>query len=168
MLPAMADDVRLPVRGLLEFAIYGPDLTALERFYCDVFGLEVILHASDRLIALRCGHSTLLLFDPSVTREKGPIPEHGAEGPGHLAFAIEDDEREGWRERLKRHGVEIEREVEWDEGGASIYVRDPAGTSVELAPPAIWGGLGRRLMDSLGASGRRSLDDNGRERGQAT
>jgi hypothetical protein len=45
--------------------------------------------------------------------------------------------------------VEIEREVDWDEGGTSLYVRDPAGNSVELAPPTIWGGLGRALITSL-------------------
>ncbi|MGH7447107.1 MAG: VOC family protein, partial [Longimicrobiales bacterium] len=78
-----------------------------------------------------------------------PIPEHGAVGAGHFAFVIEDDERDGWREHLTRHGVVIEREVDWQDGGASIYVRDPAGNSVELAPPTIWGGLGRGLIDSL-------------------
>jgi catechol 2,3-dioxygenase-like lactoylglutathione lyase family enzyme len=145
-----SDGMRLPVRGVLEFAVYGPDLQALERFYCDVFGLELIAHAGDRLTALRCGHSTLLLFDPSVTGEKGPIPEHGADGAGHLAFVIEDDERNHWRTHLEDHGVDIEREVAWEEGGSSIYVRDPAGNSVELAPPTLWGGLGRVLIDSLG------------------
>lgn len=144
-----ANAMRLPVRGALEFALYGPDIQALARFYNDVFGLEVILRAADRLIALRCGHSTLLLFDPAVTRENGPVPAHGADGPGHIAFVIEDGERDAWRTHLQRHGVEIEREMEWDEGGVSIYVRDPAGNSVELAPPTIWGGLGRALLDSL-------------------
>lgn len=141
--------MRYPVSGLLEFAVYGPDLDRLERFYCDVFGLTVIARAGDRLTALRCGQSTLLLFDPAVTREKGPIPEHGAVGAGHFAFIIEDGERVEWREHLRKHDVEIEREVEWEDGGASIYVRDPAGNSVELAPPTIWGGLGRALLDSL-------------------
>lgn len=129
--------------------MYGSDLKALERFYCDVFGLEVIMRGGDRLTALRCGHSTLLLFNPQHTREKGPIPEHGADGAGHFAFIIESDERDAWRDHLARHNVEIEREIEWDEGGASIYVRDPAGNSVELAPPSIWGGLGRALIDSI-------------------
>jgi catechol 2,3-dioxygenase-like lactoylglutathione lyase family enzyme len=137
------------VRGLLEFAVYGPDLAALERFYCEVFGLHVIRRASDRLVALRCGHSTLLLFDPSVSSALGPVPEHGAQGPGHLAFVIEDEERDAWIRHLKQHQVEIEREVDWDEGGTSLYVRDPAGNSVELAPPTIWGGLGRALITSL-------------------
>jgi catechol 2,3-dioxygenase-like lactoylglutathione lyase family enzyme len=140
--------VRLPVRGLLEFAVYGPDLDRLEQFYSDVFGLERIMRADGRLVALRCGHATLLLFDPAVTRVPGPVPHHGAEGAGHIAFVIENDERDAWRERLRAHGIDIEREVEWPEGGTSIYVRDPAGNSVELAPPAIWGGLGRGLIDS--------------------
>jgi len=154
-LPAQASGERalpgphLPARALLEFAIYGPDLDVLERFYRELFGLELIARAEHRLVALRCGHSALLLFDPSVTRQPGPIPHHGAEGAGHLAFIIEPDERPGWRERLRQHGIEIEREIEWQDGGSSIYFRDPAGNSVELAPPTIWGGIGRRLLDSL-------------------
>lgn len=144
--------LRLPARALLELALYGPDLAALERFYTEVFGLAVIARAADRLVALRCGHATLLLFNPAVTRVPGPIPEHGASGAGHVAFVIEDAERPAWRARLERLGVAIEREVPWQEGGASLYVRDPAGNSVELAPPTIWGGLGRALLDSM-ASG---------------
>jgi hypothetical protein len=35
------------------------------------------------------------------------------------------------------NGQEIEREVDWDEGGRSIYLRDP-GNVVELAPPTLW------------------------------
>lgn len=142
------DGERPPVRGMLEFALYGSDLVSLERFYRDVFGLEPILRADDRLVALRCGHATLLLFNPAVTRVPGAIPEHGAEGAGHVAFVMEEHEAPAWREHLGRCGVAIEREIEWPEGGTSIYFRDPAGNSVELAPPRIWGGLGRGLIDA--------------------
>ncbi len=31
-------------------------------------------------------------------------------------------------------------EVNWDQGGTSLYFRDPAGNSIELAPPTLWGG----------------------------
>jgi catechol 2,3-dioxygenase-like lactoylglutathione lyase family enzyme len=141
---------RLRAPALLEHALYGPDLDVLERSYTDVIGLTRILRAEGRLVALRCGHATLLLFDPSVSRVPGAVPEHGCEGAGHIAFVIEADARTTWREQLTRHGVAIEREVEWPEGGTSIYFRDPAGNSVELAPPAIWGGIGRQLLDSLG------------------
>lgn len=136
-------------RALLEMAIYGPDLDKLEEFYTGVLGLERIARAGNRLVALRCGHSTLLLFDPSVSRVPGPIPEHGPTGAGHIAFVIEDDERPIWRDHLTRRGVSIEKEVEWEDGGVSVYFRDPAGNSVELAPPRIWGGLGRDLLDSV-------------------
>lgn len=139
-----------PLRGILEIALYGADLEALERFYCDVLGLQVIRRAGNRMTALRCGHTALLLFDPSVTREQGLVPEHGTDGPGHVAFVIDDSERDSWRAHLRQAGVAIEREVDWDEGGTSLYLRDPAGNSVELAPPSIWGGLGRALIDSLG------------------
>lgn len=137
------------VRAVLEHSLYGPDIGALERFYVDVFGLELVTRAADRLTALRCGNMALLLFNPAVSSVPGPIPEHGASGAGHIAFAIEHEERDAWRAHLARHGVEIERVIEWEDGGESIYVRDPAGNSVELAPPSIWGELGRHLLDSL-------------------
>jgi nitroreductase/catechol 2,3-dioxygenase-like lactoylglutathione lyase family enzyme len=159
--PRELTPARLPVRGLLEFAVYGPDLDELERFYRELFGLDPIARADRRLVALRCGQATLLLFDPAITRQPGPIPHHGSEGAGHLAFVIADQERPAWRERLRQYGVAIEKEVEWEEGGASIYFRDPAGNSVELAPPTIWGGLGRGGLASLGVTGaiqqRRSI-----------
>jgi catechol 2,3-dioxygenase-like lactoylglutathione lyase family enzyme len=136
-------------RGILEHALYGPDLPALERFYRDVLGLELLARADDRLTALRCGHATLLLFNPAVSSVPGPIPEHGGRGAGHIAFIIEHHERDAWREHLQHRGIDIEREIHWEEGGTSIYVRDPAGNSVELAPPGIWGGLGAELLASL-------------------
>lgn len=139
----------MKARALLETAIYGRDLDRLERFYVDVFGLDVILRANDRLVALRCGNSALLLFDPTVTTQGGHIPPHGTSGGGHIAFVMEEDEREAWKQQLARHDVAIEREVEWPEGGISIYVRDPAGNSVELVPPRLWSGLGRAMLQSL-------------------
>ena len=48
---------------------------------------------------------------------------------------------DGWRAQLQAHGVAIEMEVNWEQGGTSIYFRDPAGNSIELAPPTLWGPL---------------------------
>jgi catechol 2,3-dioxygenase-like lactoylglutathione lyase family enzyme len=135
-----------PVRGVLEVALYGPELDALERFYTRVFAFAVLRRVPGRMVALRCGYSALLLFDPEATRAGGAVPGHGAAGPGHVAFVMADDEVEAWRRHLAAHDVVIEREVSWAEGGVSLYVRDPAGNSVELAPPTIWGGLGWALL----------------------
>jgi catechol 2,3-dioxygenase-like lactoylglutathione lyase family enzyme len=43
-----------------------------------------------------------------------------------------------WRERLEAHGVAIESVARWPRGGRSIYFRDPAGNSLELATPDLW------------------------------
>jgi catechol 2,3-dioxygenase-like lactoylglutathione lyase family enzyme len=36
-------------------------------------------------------------------------------------------------------GVAIEQIVDWPTGGRSVYFRDPAGNSLELTSPSIWG-----------------------------
>ncbi len=41
-------------------------------------------------------------------------------------------------EELRDRGIELEREVDWPQGGRSIYVRDPAGNSVELVEGDLW------------------------------
>ena len=45
---------------------------------------------------------------------------------------------EEWGRTLRERGVEIELERDWERGGRSIYVRDPAGNSVELVEGDIW------------------------------
>jgi catechol 2,3-dioxygenase-like lactoylglutathione lyase family enzyme len=55
-----------------------------------------------------------------------------------VAFAIGPAEILAWRDHLQRHGVELEAEITWPSGGQSLYFRDPAGNSVELATPQIW------------------------------
>jgi hypothetical protein len=47
---------------------------------------------------------------------------------------------------------EVEREVGWPDGSSSLYVCDPAGNSVELAPPSLWGGLGRAAVGEARAA----------------
>jgi catechol 2,3-dioxygenase-like lactoylglutathione lyase family enzyme len=136
-----------PVRAerLLEAAIYGPDLDTLERFYVELLGLEPIARTPGRNVVLRCGAAALILFDPAASGTPGgPFPPHEGPGRGHIAFAVPLGEFDAWRGRLAAAGVVIEREVEWPDGHRSVYFRDPAGNSVELAPPTLWGGLGYR------------------------
>lgn len=130
----------MKARAVFESVLYAKDLDAAEAFYRGVFGLEVIGRGAVAVV-FRCGAGVLLVFDPEVTRRPGrAVPSHGAEGPGHLAFAMPEEELDSWRDHLKSHSVPIEMEVTWPEGGRSLYVRDPAGNSVELAPPTLWGG----------------------------
>jgi catechol 2,3-dioxygenase-like lactoylglutathione lyase family enzyme len=64
---------------------------------------------------------------------------HGATGSGHFAMGIEAEAFDSWRKLLQGHGATIEKEVEWPRGGKSLYFRDPAGNSVELVTPGVWG-----------------------------
>jgi catechol 2,3-dioxygenase-like lactoylglutathione lyase family enzyme len=69
----------------------------------------------------------------------GELPAHGARGPTHFALGIQAESLPEWRERLAGFGVAIEREITWPRGGHSLYFRDPAGNSVELITPGVWG-----------------------------
>jgi catechol 2,3-dioxygenase-like lactoylglutathione lyase family enzyme len=131
--------------GVIETCLYARDLEAAEAFYRNVLQLEVKSRERGRHVFFRCGHGMVLVFNPDHTSKEStevngsPIPLHGAIGAGHIAFRIQETDREGWREQLDRAGVVVESEVTWPNGGHSIYFRDPAGNSVELVTPNIWG-----------------------------
>jgi catechol 2,3-dioxygenase-like lactoylglutathione lyase family enzyme len=134
-----------PIDGVLETCLYAADLAAAERFYHGVLGLVVDARVAERHVFFRCGSAMLLVFDPARTssdagRTNGvSVPSHGAHGAGHVCFRIAEAALLDWRARLEAAGVAIEAEIAWPRGGASLYVRDPAGNSVELAPARIWG-----------------------------
>ena len=137
----------MQANAILETVLYGSDLETLEHFYLDIIGLKRIAATLGRNVVLQCGNSALILFNAKASSQPGGMfPAHGTEGAGHIAFIIKEEELKTWRAHLAAKEVAIEKEVKWEEGGISIYFRDPAGNSVELAPPTIWGGLGRRLL----------------------
>lgn len=131
--------------GILESALYVDDLDAAEAFYGGVLGLERIARAEGRHVFFRCGDGVLLLFDPAETVKpprpgaKLPVPPHGTKGEGHLCFRATAEEIARFRAHLESAGVAIEADFEWPNGGRSIYFRDPAGNSLEIAEPRIWG-----------------------------
>jgi catechol-2,3-dioxygenase len=55
-----------------------------------------------------------------------------------VAFRLPDRDIERWRAHLATR-VPLEAEVHWPQGGYSLYLRDPAGNSVEFATAAVWG-----------------------------
>ncbi|HRO13204.1 VOC family protein [Amaricoccus sp.] len=129
---------------ILETALYAADLDAAEAFYGDVLGLERAARAGERHVFFRLEGAMLLIFNPAETEPppapdaRLPVPPHGARGPGHLAFAAAAADLDAWRARLEAAGVAIEADFRWPNGARSIYVRDPAGNSVEFAEPRLW------------------------------
>jgi len=128
------------IKAVIETASYVDDLDAAEDFYGGILELRVMGKESGRHVFFQVGDSSVLLvFMAEATLKGEMLPSHGAKGPGHFALGIDRQSLDAWRERLKAHGVSIEKEVEWPSGGKSIYFRDPAGNSVELLTPGVWG-----------------------------
>ena len=137
-----------PVLGTLETALYAADLDAAEAFWTGIMGLAVIVRVTGRHVFFRTGSTprpqVLLVFNPDATVKppapdaRLPVPAHGARGPGHACLAVAPGDLDRWRAHLERSCIAIEADFEWPKGGRSIYVRDPAGNSIELADPAIW------------------------------
>lgn len=131
--------------GILETALYARNLSECETFYTNVMGLQVYAKFGHRHVFYKVGESMFLLFNPDETQIVGPpingsiVAPHGSYGAGHAAFRMKENEIDTWRARLQANAIAIESEVTWPGGGFSIYFRDPAGNSVELATPALWG-----------------------------
>ena len=128
-----------PIGRILETVLYVDDLDAAERFYGEILGLELDSKKAGIFVFFRCGDGMLLLFEPEAASTARAVPAHGTTGPGHACFALPEIALDAWRQRLGDAGVAIEHEVEWPRGGHSFYFRDPAGNSLELATPRIWG-----------------------------
>lgn len=127
------------VVDVYETVLYGSGIEDLASFYRDVVGLPLIEIDPKLMAALRLPRGgVILIFDPDMASAPGRrVPSHGAKGAGHVAFRVEN--LQAWREHLAQHQVEIEREIQWSRDLASIYFRDPAGNSVEIANGDLWG-----------------------------
>ncbi|MGP0069572.1 MAG: VOC family protein [Isosphaeraceae bacterium] len=129
-----------PIDCIVETGIYADDLDQAEWFYGDVLGLTVRGKEVGRHVFFQVGdRSMLLVFRAEATLRGEHLPAHGARGPGHFAMGVTADDLDAWRERLRAHHVAIEHEEAWERGGHSLYFRDPAGNSVELMTPGLWG-----------------------------
>jgi catechol 2,3-dioxygenase-like lactoylglutathione lyase family enzyme len=128
------------IQCIVETAVYVDDLARAEAFYTGVLGLPVLARESGRHVFFRVGPaSVLLVFNPGTTRKGDVLPAHGASGPGHFALGVRPGSLTTWRARLAEFGVAIEKEISWPRGGESLYFRDPAGNSVEILTPGVWG-----------------------------
>jgi catechol 2,3-dioxygenase-like lactoylglutathione lyase family enzyme len=133
-------EANLKIKAVIETAIYVDDLQATEAFYGTILGLRVIAKEPGRHVFFQAGEASVLLaFLATATLKGDQLPAHGATGPGHFALGIEAESFDAWLTLLEGHGVTIEKEIEWPRGGRSVYFRDPAGNSVELVTPGVWG-----------------------------
>src|SRR5690606_10673384 len=114
------------------------DLERTARFYEEVLGLEPLSSVPGRHAFFRLPGAMFLLFQPESTAPSAGGPPPGARGPGRVALAVDPEEVDGGRGRLRSLGIRVEREGTGPRGGLALYFRDPAGNGVELATPDIW------------------------------
>jgi len=131
------------ISGILETVLYVRNLNAAEIFYGNIIGLEKEVRVDNRHVFFRCGHGMLLIFNPEETvkpptNSKMPVPPHGGHGEGHVCFSVPGDEIDAIKDMLEDNDVYIEADFRWPNGARSIYIRDPAGNSVEFAEPRLW------------------------------
>lgn len=125
---------------IYETVLYAEEIGAAAAFYADGLRLRLVEEPDELGAAFRLPDGgMLLLFDPRrASRPDRPVPSHGTVGAGHVAFAVEPGSLDDWAERLAASGIEVEQAVDWDGRGRSLYLRDPAGNSVELVDGDIW------------------------------
>lgn len=133
----------IAINGILETALYAEDLKAAKGFYSQILKLELVSEEAGRHLFFRCGNGMLLVFHPKATQRAAAkdaidVPTHGATGQGHAAFSASPEGLEASRVHLEAHGIWIERTIDWPNGARSIYFRDPAGNSLEIATPKLW------------------------------
>jgi len=130
------------IREIDHVVLRARDAAQLVRFYCDVLGCTIERREdSIGLVQLRAGRSLVDIIDVDgvLGRMGGAAP--GAEGRNvdHVCLRVEPFDADAIRSHLAAHGVGID-----DEGlrfgaegeGFSLYVRDPAGNTIELKGPA--------------------------------
>ena len=126
---------------VFETVLYARDIAAIVAFYGGTLGLRMVEEPDELAAIFRLDDGGMLLvFDPDRSSVPGrPAPSHGADGPGHVAFRVDPAELDRCAERLRQAGVETEKEVDrGGTGGRALYVRDPAGNSVELLDGDPW------------------------------
>lgn len=125
-----------PIRGLGEIALRVENLDAMQHFYADVIGLELMQRfptsAFFRIAEGYAGHTQILaLFDRTAAPDyTGLDPERTS--VDHIAFTIALADFSPEKARLENLGQTVRTAehawVQW----RSLYVDDPEGNTVEL------------------------------------
>ncbi|MEM8790417.1 MAG: VOC family protein [Pseudomonadota bacterium] len=132
------------VRALGEIAIRCADMDAMEAFYRDVIGLEVLSHRDEGITFFKiadgyAGHTSVLaLFGPGAGRpdlhkvtEQAPATGAGS-SLHHLALSLPWQEQDAvmrWYDSIGQdYRVEHFKWIGW----RGIFTEDPEGNTVEL------------------------------------
>ena len=131
------------IRGLDHVVLRAETVDAMIEFYCDVLGCTVERKLSPEfgLVQLRAGNALIDIVSVAgkIVRSGGSAPGNEGRNMDHFCVRLEGFEEETVRAHLSRFGVygsDLEIRYGAEGSGPSIYVRDPAGNTVELKGPS--------------------------------
>jgi glyoxylase I family protein len=138
----MSTRAPIEMMGLDHLVIRCVDPVAMQRFYCDLIGCQLVFHNADfDLYHLRVGSQLidLISVDGILGKRGGAAP--GAEGRNldHFAIRIAEFDETALHAWVAENDLEIVEEgprYGADGTGPSIYLRDPEGNIVELKGPS--------------------------------
>ncbi|MBZ2208253.1 VOC family protein [Massilia soli] len=118
------------------------DLDAMVRFYCEALGCTVERRRDEvGLVQLRAGSALvdLVAVDGHLGRRGGAAPGREGRNVDHICFRVEPFDEAAIRAHLAACGVACgpaESRYGAEGEGASIYLDDPEGNTLELKGPA--------------------------------
>ena len=139
--PASPTVASVQVAGLDHVVLRVANLDRSTAFYRDVLGCAVEKWQPELgLLQLRAGSALidLVTLDGALGREGGAGPAREGRNLDHFCLRLARFDEAALRAHLAEHGVEAGQTGEryGAEGyGASIYIRDPDGNTVELKAP---------------------------------
>lgn len=125
------------------------NLDAMIRFYCDALGCAIERRQDEiGLVQLRAGSALvdLVPVDGRLGRPGGAAPGREGRNVDHICFRVEPFDEAAIRTQLAAHGAScgpLESRYGAEGEGASLYVVDPEGNTLELKGPA-WAGAAPR------------------------
>ena len=129
------------ILGIDHVVLRAANVPRMVHFYCVVLGCTLERERPDLgLTQLRAGNSLidLIAVDGAIGSKGEAAPEGEGRNMDHLCLRIEPFDPGALTAQLIRHGVvpgEIKSRYGADGHGASVYISDPEGNTVELKGP---------------------------------
>jgi len=140
--PAATHTAPVQVAALDHLVLRVADLERASAFYRDVLGCAVEKWQPEfGLLQLRAGSALidLVALDGLLGREGGAGPAREGRNLDHFCLRLERFDEAALRAHLAAHGIHAgpaARRYGAEGYGASIYIQDPDGNTVELKAPA--------------------------------
>ncbi|TXK45922.1 glyoxalase [Pontibacter qinzhouensis] len=128
----------MDILKIKETCLYVTDLERTKAFYSQQLGFAVIGEVTGRHVFFRAGASVLLCFIAAASEQAGTLPPHFGEGQLHLAFEVEKEQYEPWKQKIISQGIALEQEYDWGNGYLSFYFRDPDQHLLEVVMSGMW------------------------------